>query len=428
MGRYCSIGEIDKNYFYIVLTASITLGIGFISMYFFKRNSNSGNIEGVEANKLLKTLARYLGFDLCYIGEFILQKHTKRKEDTKNDELIYFDKKRSKIMDYIFSDSKNKLNIKDLLYLLLICLIILIDDFMIIIIKAKKNQGFIIFNEEYNSIEFFLLFIISIFIFKMRYYQHQHFSIILIILLEIFRYLIKIFNDSNFTFLFSVFILQIIRSLSDCIFFGYIKGLMEYKYFSPFKCCYIFGFVNTPIIIFLYIILSHISFKNTNLLCSLKYNDSYYFDNFYSIFKNINFVQISSFLLYTICNGIYQLLINITIGQFTICHLFMPCQLTQLFINIYESFSNLKLMPMVIISGIFEIIFIFIFLEVIVLNFLGLNKNIKKNIENRAEEDVKISKEDERANSAILINENYTYDTNFGEEDNDSSHIKNEIN
>jgi len=93
MGRYCSIGEIDKNYFYIVLTASITLGIGFISMYFFKRNSNSGNVEGVEPNKLLKTLARYLGFDFCYIGELILQKHTKRKEETKNDELIYFEKK-----------------------------------------------------------------------------------------------------------------------------------------------------------------------------------------------------------------------------------------------------------------------------------------------------------------------------------------------
>ena len=277
----------------------------------------------------MKTLARYLGFDFCYIGELILQKHTKRKEETKNDELIYFEKKRSKIMDYIFSDSKNKLKIKDILYLLLICLIILIDDFMIIIIKAKKNQGFIIFNEEYNSIEFFLLFIISIFIFRMRYYQHQHFSIILIIFLEILRYLIKIFNNTNFTFL-SVFILQIIRSLSDCIFFGYIKGLMEYKYFSPFKCCYIFGFVNTPIIIFLYLIVSHISFKNTNLLCSLKYNDSYYFDNFYSIFKNINFVQISSFLLYTICNRIYQLLINTTISKYTICHLFMPYQLLPL--------------------------------------------------------------------------------------------------
>ena len=79
---------------------------------------------------------------------------------------------------------------------------------------------------------------------------------------------------------------------------------------------------------------------------------------------------------------------------------------------------------MVIITGIFEIIFIFIFLEIIVLNCLELNRNIKKNIENRAEEDVVISGEDESNNSEILINENYTYNTNFGEEENDSSHIK----
>ena len=422
MGRYCSIGEIDKNYFYIILTTYITLGIGFISMYLFKKNSNSGIVEGVEPNKLLKTLSRYLGFDLCYIGELILQKLTKRKEETKDDQLIYICKKRSKIMDYIFSDSKNKLKIKDILYLILICLIILIDDYMGIIIKAKKKQGFIILNEEYNSIEFFLLFIISIFIFKMKYYKHQHFSIILIIFLEILRYLIKIFKEYNFTL--SVFIFQIIRAICDCIFFGYIKALMEYKYFSPYKCCYIFGFINTPIIIAIFIIVSYISFKESNLLCSLKYNDSYYFDNFFSIIKNINFVQISTFLLYTICHGIFQLSINTTIGRYTICHLFIPYQLFQFILNIYDSFFKQNLIPMVIITGIFEIIFIFIFLEIIVLNCLELNRNIKKNIENRAEEDVVISGEDESNNSEILINENYTYNTNFGEEENDSSHIK----
>jgi hypothetical protein len=260
----------------------------------------------------------------------------------------------------------------------------------------------------------------------MAYYKHQYFSIIIIILLEILRYIFKILNNNWENPSISILILQIIRALCDSIFCGYIKALIEYKFFSPYKCCYIFGFVNTPIIIIVYLIVSHISFKDTNLLCSLIYNNSYYFDNYYSIFKNINFVQISSFLIYTICNGIYQLLINITIGQFTICHLFMPCQLTQLAINIYDSFSHLKLMPMVIISGIFETIFISIFLEVLVLNFLGLNINIKKNIKNRAEEDFANSKEDERDNSAILINENYTYSTNFGGEDNYSSQMKDE--
>ena len=146
--------------------------------------------------------------------------------------------------------------------------------------------------------------------------------------MEILRYLIRIFKENNF--IFSVFILRIIRALCDSIFFGYIKALMEYKYFSPYKFCYIFGFVNTPIIIVLYLIVSHISFKEPNLLCSLSYNDSYYFDNFYSIFKNINFIQISTFLIYTLCHGIYQLLINTTISKYTICHLFMPYQLLPL--------------------------------------------------------------------------------------------------
>jgi len=424
MGRYCSIGKIDKNYIYIAIISSITLGIGFISMYFFK--DNKGILKGAEPNKLLKTLSRYLGFSLCYFGELILQRYMKRKEEIKEDELIYKDKKRAKIMDCIFSDFRNKLKSKDILFFLFICLINLIDDFMIIYIKAKKDQGFIIFTEEYNSIEFILLFIISIFIFKMIYYKHQHISIILVILMELFRNVIRQYNDKNFSF--DYFIFQAIRALCDCICFGYIKALMEYKFFSEYKCCYIFGFVNTPILIVLYIIFSHISFKEKNLLCSLEYNGSYYFDNFYSIFKNINFIQVFTFLVYTICNGVYQLLVNKTIGQFTMCHLFIPCQITQLTINIYDSRSDWKLLSTVIISGFFEILFTLVFLELIVLNFLGLNKNVKKNIINRAVEDVEISQIEERRNSNILLNENYSYNPDWEDENNVPSQKKNEGN
>jgi hypothetical protein len=241
--------------------------------------------------------------------------------------------------------------------------------------------------------------------------------------LEILRYLIKIFNDDIFSF--PAFIFQIIRALSDCIFFGYIKALMEYKYFSPYKCCYIFGFVNTPIIIILYLIVSHISFNKTNLLCSLKYNNSYYFDNFYSIFKNINIIQIFTFLIYSISNGLYQLLINITVGEFTACHLFMPCFLIQFIINIYDSISNWKLLSLVIISGVFEMIFIFIFLELIVLNCLGLNKNIKESIRNRADEDYLLSKMNETNYNEMFTNDSEALNTNCEDENKVSSKKKN---
>ena len=262
----------------------------------------------------------------------------------------------------------------------------------------------------------------------MTYYKHQYFSIIIIILLEILRYIFKILNNNWENPSISILILQIIRALCDSIFCGYIKALIEYKFFSPYKCCYIFGFVNTPIIIIVYLIVSHISFKESNLFCSLQYNDSYYFDNFYSIFKNINYIQIVTFLLYTICNGVYQLLINITIGEFTTCHLFIPCQLVQFIINIYDSITNWKLLSIVITSGVFEMIFIFIFLELIVLNCLELNKNIKKSIINRATEDFMINEMGDRNNSEILLNDNYTYRPNCEDNNNAPSQMENEGN
>ena len=384
-------------------------------MHLYKKNSNSGNVEGIEDNKLLKTLTRYLRFDFCYFGELIIKREGATKDYEHND----VEKKNSKIIDFLISDSKNKFEKKDILFFIFLCLVNLIDDFMIIYIKIKKEKGFIIFTEEYNSIEFFFLFIISIFIFKISYYKHQYFSIILIILLEISRYVIKIFQDNNFPLF--IFSLQILRALCDCIFCGYIKALIKYKYFSPYKCCYIFGFVNTPIIILLYIIVSHISFQGPNLFCSLKYNESYYFDNFYSIFENINLIQISTFIIYSICNGVYQILINITIAEFTTCHLFVPCHLTQFIINILETYSNSKILSLVIISGIFEMIFIFIFLELIVLNCLGLNKNIRASISNRADEDYNQnnpegSKLDERNCSEMLINDNEDLNKIYGDE------------
>jgi len=417
MGSCCSFGEMNRNYFYIVLSSLITLGIGFISMYFFKKNSNSGIVEGVEENKLLKTFSRYLGFIFCYFGKLIIKgQEIKDYESLENE-------KKNKIIDLIFSESKNTFEKKDIIFFIFMCLINLIDDFLIIFIKIIKEEGFIVFNEEYNSIEFFFLFIISIFIFKMEYYKHQYYSIILIVLFEILRYVTKIFIDNNLSLY--VFLLQALRALCDCIFFGYIKALIRYKYFSAYKCCYVYGFVNTPIIIVLYLIVSHISFKEPNLLCSLKYNELYYFDNFYSIFKNINFTQIATFFLYTICNGIYQLLINVTIGEFTTCHLFIPCQLAQFVININDSYSDWKFLSIFIISGVFEIIFTFIFLELIVLNFLGLNKNIKSNIIERAKKDVEISKINERHSSERYTNDNITSKENYENETKISSQIKN---
>ena len=77
-------------------------------------------------------------------------------------------------------------------------------------------------------------------------------------------------------------------------------------------------------------------FKEPNLFCTLKYTKLYYFDKFYSIFKNINFIQMMALALYSLCVRVYHLFVNITIGKYTICHLFMPMQLAQFIFNIND--------------------------------------------------------------------------------------------
>ena len=132
MGSCCSFGEMNRNYFYIVLSSLITLGIGFISMYFFKKNSKSGIVEGVEENKLLKTFSRYLGFIFCYFGKLII----KGQEIT--DYVILENEKKNKIIDLIFSESKNTFEKKDIIFFIFMCLINLIDDFLIIFNKRRR--------------------------------------------------------------------------------------------------------------------------------------------------------------------------------------------------------------------------------------------------------------------------------------------------
>ena len=76
------------------------------------------------------------------------------------------------------------------------------------------------------------------------------------------------------TFVFDKFnykqlLMEIFIHSGDAIFYGYIKILMEFKYFSPFQCCYLFGIVNTPLIIIIYFIVSHIPCNN-KFLCGEK--------------------------------------------------------------------------------------------------------------------------------------------------------------
>jgi hypothetical protein len=77
---------------------------------------------------------------------------------------------------------------------------------------------------------------------------------------------------------------------------------------------------------------------------------------------------------------------NLILDNYTIFHLLLPWQIYESFNTIIDSTkdtNNIYLLPF----HIFEIFFILVFIEFIELKFCGLNYNIKKNIQIRAEQD-----------------------------------------
>ena len=116
-------------------------------------------------------------------------------------------------------------------------------------------------------------------------------------------------------------------------------------------------------------------------------------------------------LLLPLVYGINVLLVNITINDFTIYHLYIPL-LIETFINdIIGNEDGLIVSAFLISCFWIEFIMILVFLEIIEVNFCDLNKNLKRNIELRSIIDSSLSIEDDYDNEIdnernIINNEN----------------------
>ena len=412
-----SFGKIEIKY---ILMMGIAIGLIFLkenySLYSDEKeeilknlldkeeNYENPNFENPNfENTLLKSLLKYIGFSLMFIGDIIIKIMSSRKRKNFDKNLLV-----SKKYNLTKKDSKYLIKKKDILFILLISLANLCDELLAIFIKILTKEESISFDEPFISLEFFFLFISSFYIFKVDYYKHQYISIIIIISLEIFRLVIKLIAREYKYFLKKIG-LQIIRAILHSLFIGYSKGLMEYKYFSPYKALYIFGFINGVIIIIIYCIVSFKPVKNGDL-CQLIYEKKCYFDNFKSIFKEFTFNQFLGLFLYMISVAGTKLLFNKISNDFTICHIFTYYSIYS-FYEIIDSFDgdeDIIIFALKLILSIFEIFITLIFLEIIVINLWGLNKNVKINIEKRAILDRDIN--ENNINSTFDIDDDYELD------------------
>ena len=414
ISKYVGFGTCNVKYAIIIISAILLLFAGKHGYPLYIGRDPQTSQTNPDNHKLLKTFLKYLGFCLCFIGEIIRKK------------LSFKNKREEEIVTTLTFTSTTKtkpeaenylITFKDILFIILIALSHLGNEFLAITLKAQSHSYLITIDEAYNTIEFIFFFLTSMFIFKLKYYKHQYISICFIIFFELLRIIIKtIFSHEE---LFTQFIkrvgIQIVRAFLDSIFLGYSKSLMENKYLSPYKALYIFGLLNLSIVIILYVVFSNISKKEKDEYFSLEYNTSYYyFDHFLAIFTDFSFVKFIGLFMNMVGVSGSCLIFNFIISDFTMCHIALYYQAFVLYDNIKQDLGaenkQGKFLAFIIVTSFLELIATLIFLEIIELRCCGLNKYLKKSIEERAIKEINDSYD-----TNDLDDENDEYDINIEE-------------
>ena len=390
MGKFISCGKCDKRYFkllffFILLNIIIIILTGkYITNVF-----------------LLKPLLIYIGMALCFIPELILKKKSQNKNETEITE-INDNRKMKGYIENIYNDLSDKIEKRDYIHIIFISLVLILIDFIKIFLRKKEKCD----DAQYYFTELPFLLIISIYFYNINFYKHQYLSIIILTFSGFIQYIIKILYyykpTSNFIDIIIDFFLQIIIGLGEAIYFSYVKSLIQFKFCSPYKVCYIFGIINGIIILIIYFIVSEFKCSGESLLCSVKYKGDYYFDNIYAVFTSYNIGQFILCFLLSICFCSIKIIFNLIINYYSVCHIFLFLQNNGIDDSLsiaIDSGVGILFQIIIFICYIINIFFSLVFLEMVELNFCGLNTNLKKNIQKRVNDDnleIKDNEESER--------------------------------
>jgi len=342
-----------------------------------------------DKSDLLALTLFYIGNILCFFPTLILKDipNTKTKDIIENNKLI----------DSIYNAPYEKnLTIKEIIMFIIVSLILLLDDFLYIFKYAIDLHYYYdsdIINNDYFFIKFAFWFLFSKYFLKSTYYKQQTISIIGILILGTIHIIFNFFVSEFFWKVELVkFFIDLFSIVTYSIYYGYMKGLMEYKFVSPYKCCYLTGLINLPIVLIIYFIVSYTP-CNLDVFCIDEFGKHEHFDDIFNLFNDVNIIEVILLSLYSISSGISSLLINKTMNSFTFYHIILPFRITNFLYQMIEQLYQDELLFIKeffsLLFFIFELLFYLIFLEIIELNFFGLNINFRKNNEKGAISDMK---------------------------------------
>ena len=287
----------------------------------------------------------------------------------------------------------------------------------IFVIELKSSELFYLvglYGLDFWMIEIIFIAMINIFLFKIKIYIHQKLAISIILifstLMEILS-IISVYNSGGYRIYFEYSWLIIIGILGFLIFFfadAYVlckmKWFFDLKFISEKRMLISFGFFG--IIVFLISsMISHFVECQTSTFSSVicyvydEENSSKYVDNFKIFFKNIwmedrnpfvNLIYILILLLKILLSAFHYffafLIVKILSPEYLVCSDSILYFIMKIITLIYYLATNNVTTDFVFdfLSQIFSILGTIIYLELIELNFCGLNHNVKKNINIRA--------------------------------------------
>ena len=328
--------------------------------------------EKINDNQLLDLLLTNFGCFLCVIPALISKKMYRKRVDSINS--IKINNNYSNFVNRLYNKPYSEsLTCKEIVNLFIISVIELIIEFCYIFANIINDYDY---NEKYFFVEILIWFFFPSIFLKLTFYKHQYTAIIIITIIGLIKTSISSFINKSFDY--KTLILEIIIYTLNGIIYGYLKGLMEYKLFSPYKCCYAIGLINSILLIIMYFIVTYAP-CNLEILCE----EEEHLDNVYSLFENINYKEILILMSYSLLCGIDAVLINSIMNNLTLYHILIVFHIEQ-FINKIVYLED-KIERIATISYfIAELIFILVFLEIIEINCCKLNKDLKRNIEERA--------------------------------------------
>ena len=399
--KFCfSFGMFDIKYF-IYCFLFLTLDI-YIMFFIYNEYGDTENINIINKHLFLDPLCYYAGFLLNIIPALIAYKFSKTEnKKPKTSKLL---EENASSIEYIYNNPYDQyLSTKEFTKFIIVCIFFLLADLIEIIQSLIVDEDEFDDDEEndYLFVQFLIIFLVPKIISKTKYYKHQNISFLILFIIEAIKTIINfIFFQKMSPYKLLIIVLNIIDAILNSICFLYIKGLMKNKFISPYKCCYIIGMINTPIIIIIYIIFSFVyPGKCEPKVYHYDDNGDYCLDIF-KLFGDIgsSAKNIIRLITFPFTYGLLMAMLTKTINEFTLYHIYIP-YLIESFINNINKFSTEKqkeqkeekeqkqalVFIIILISSFFiELIVILVFLEIIEVKFWGMNENLKKNIELRA--------------------------------------------